>query len=685
MATFTDTIRLVLNMDVDKTASSSLKTLKTDIDNTDGAWGKMKVGAGGAMDFVKNNATGLALGAGAAVAAFATKAVVDFQNVALAAGKFSDATGVSTEDASRFIEVAKDLGIGVEGVEKTIGFMNRTLGQTPEKFAAAGVEIVRTKDGAVDVAATFANVVDVLDKIEDPSKRAAVAQQLLGRSWMQSAELIASGADGVKAALAGVEDAKVMSPAQVAQAKAFRDTMDELQGVLESFTLTIGQHLVPVLTDVAGAVKPVVEGFGKVRDAAEKLADVPIAGTILTNFIHPFENLKKAFDLLPTDDEIHDRLFGEGMDDIEAAISPELLARLDAANTKAREMGSVITRLADAFGPFGESVKQTGKTQEEFEAAVKASAAALHEQADALNEQIDAMHGSADATVASDDAQREFAQAVHDSMTAVDDSTTATNEKADAEREERDAAIDAANAAVELGQRQAEAAGKTQSATGKVDTFNSSLLANAHFATPAARDAIADYILEANGIPASKGTDIKAAIQRGDFDTAARLLGELSAARSAAINADANTAQADRDLDAVAHKPRTSVIQVITRTAGAIFGAKGFDRVPAGGAIVGENYRPEIVNDKFLVSSPTFVPAGAKVTGEQATASLLASGLPRLAEGTFGGEGGVVNVNVSVNVSPGANPVETGRQVYEVLLPYLRTGGAGRLMKELSA
>lgn len=716
MATFTDTIKLVLNLDVDKSASGGLKGIKDDIDNTDGAFSKLKTGAGGAFDFVKENAAGFALGAGAAVAGFAVKAIGDFQDVALGAGQLSSALGISTEEASRLQEVAGDVGINLGVMEKSIGRMNRAVELTPEKFEAAGVAIAHAKDGTVDVIGTFENVVDAINNIEDPTKRAAVAQDLLGRGWQDMSRLIATGADGIKASLAGVEDAKVMSPEQVAQAENFRDTMDDLQGVVESFTLEVGSQLVPMLSDLAGAVIPVVEAFGKMHAIAERVGDIPFAGFIAKNFLNPLNGLQTVAGAVG---DAWDAVFGDGGtvtlsgDNLDDAAHAMAEASREAANlagetfkstdaTKAATDAWVAQQLGvDGAADAGHRLRAMWgvliPTTEEGVAAQKAVAEAAKESADRqkhlddtmsavnakIQEQVDrllALHdesvSAADATLAVDDAQRKFADSVAAATEVNKDAESTADDKTDAVNAERDAMIDAAKAAESKADADGKASGVAATATGKIDAFNTSLLNNAHFATPEAQAAIADYILEANGIPASKGTDIKAAIERGDFDTAAQLLAGLSATRRAAIQAEATNVSATEQQLANLARDR----QMTIRTNSIANAPQGSNKAVAGGGDVAAG-EPVWVGDKYGINSPSaelFVPNTAGHVYNQ-------SQIKRHADGTPGGmAGGGGNVYVTVNVAPGANAVEAGRQIVDALLPYLNSGGGGRLAKAIN-
>ena len=142
-----------------KAAKAAFANFKTDVSNATGAMGKFKAGSNAALGAVKANAGKLAAAGGVALAAFASKGISAFMDLALASGKFADSTGLSVQAASRFIEVGDDIGIEAATIEAALGKMNKTLGATPEAFADARVEIARTSLGAVDVENTFLNVV----------------------------------------------------------------------------------------------------------------------------------------------------------------------------------------------------------------------------------------------------------------------------------------------------------------------------------------------------------------------------------------------------------------------------------------------------------------------------------------------------------------------------------------------
>jgi hypothetical protein len=171
-----ESFKIVIDVATDG-AQKSLKQLRRDVIETDGAFGKMKVASSGALDYLKQNAAAVALTAGTALVTFGVKSVQAFQDTALAAGSFSASTGIAVEDASRLIEVAGDLGISSTDVEGSFLKLSKTLGANSEALAQYGVEVVRAKDGTIDANATFINAVTTIGKIEDSTKRTEAAQR----------------------------------------------------------------------------------------------------------------------------------------------------------------------------------------------------------------------------------------------------------------------------------------------------------------------------------------------------------------------------------------------------------------------------------------------------------------------------------------------------------------------------
>ena len=233
-----------------KAAKAAFNNFKTAVGDAEGGMNKFKAGSKVALDAVAANAAVFGLAAGAAIGKFALKAIGDFQDLALSAGKFSDATGLAVEDASRYIEAAGDIGIPVDKLETAIGRLNKTIGADPDKVRDLGVDLVYLRDGSLDVNETFLNTIDRIKGIKDPAEKAKVASELLGKGWKDMAELIGMGSDKLKASLDSVSDQKIIDENEVRRAREFRDSMDQLRGKFEDITLAVGEKLLPVVQDL---------------------------------------------------------------------------------------------------------------------------------------------------------------------------------------------------------------------------------------------------------------------------------------------------------------------------------------------------------------------------------------------------------------------------------------------------
>lgn len=275
MAGFKERISLIVDLD-SKAATSGLKSFQTSVRDAEGFSGKLKAGVSSLTStftsFIKTP-QGAAVALGAAAAA-AGKLASEASDLGIKIGKLSDATGLSAEDASRWTEVAEDMGIGAEGVAGLIEKMTVNLGKSPDKFDALGISVKRAADGTVDMNATLLTAIERIDGITDPTEKAKVAASLFGKSWAQASELVGMGADKVKKKLDAVGDAKIYSEDQVKDSRDFRDAIADVKDIGEDLAITFGKSLMPAIVNLLHNVTPVVDKFG---DLVEILGDVGFA------------------------------------------------------------------------------------------------------------------------------------------------------------------------------------------------------------------------------------------------------------------------------------------------------------------------------------------------------------------------------------------------------------------------
>jgi hypothetical protein len=286
-----------------RSAEDAFKVFKAKVGEADGAMNKFKAGAGASLDFVKANAASLATAGGAALVAFGAKAVTAFQDLALSADKFSNATGLAVEDASRYMEVLGDIGVEEASLQTGLNKLNRAIADNSAEFAKAGIEIVKADNGATDVNKTFLNTVQALKNIKDPAEKARVATQLLGKGWQELSTVIDLGADRLTASLASVADAKVIDSEEVRRAKELRDTFDNLKDKGEEFALALGETVVPIISDVVEIITKVFNAVEAVTGAVSDFLNMlPGAETDWTQAMSHFEQIGAQLGLTIKDD-----------------------------------------------------------------------------------------------------------------------------------------------------------------------------------------------------------------------------------------------------------------------------------------------------------------------------------------------------------------------------------------------
>lgn len=135
----------------------------------------------------------------------------------------------STEEASRLIQVADDYQISVGSLTSSLQFA--------------------LKNG---FAPTVNNLADLADKylaIQSPTERAAMLTKIFGRNWSELTPLLNAGGDAIKKNAAAIEEGLVLTQQQVINARQLELALDGLEDSWKSTTTTIGNDLIPALTN----------------------------------------------------------------------------------------------------------------------------------------------------------------------------------------------------------------------------------------------------------------------------------------------------------------------------------------------------------------------------------------------------------------------------------------------------
>lgn len=201
---------------------------------------------------------GAAVAVGTAVVGMAT----DFSNTAREIGKFSAISGIGATDASRWVEVAKDAGVEVEGLGASFGKLAQAI--NTGKLEDLGISIGKTKDGATDLGATFLNVVDAYNSTDDAATKAQIAQAAFGKSWQSLVRLLDEGSTTLKSSLADVGQGQIFSQDDIDKGQALYEATDRLSDAMDGLKRAVGEMAAGPLADVADALGGLAEDAQKV-------------------------------------------------------------------------------------------------------------------------------------------------------------------------------------------------------------------------------------------------------------------------------------------------------------------------------------------------------------------------------------------------------------------------------------
>lgn len=253
--------------------------------------------------------------AGVAITGFATQAVMDFVETGSAVNDMALRTGLSAEKLQELGYAAGLSGASMDDVEKAAKRMSMVVFQAGEESKAAGVkqqeawakgstEVVKATGTYTDALGMiglsyqelstltpdqqFLEVGFALAGVEDATMRAALAQQLFGRTGTALLPMLAEGRGGFQAM---ADEARrlgiVMDASSVAAADKMGDSVDKLKAAFRGFAFDVAEVLLPALLRIVNGAQNIMDTFAAWRAANPALFDsiaslVIVIGGVMT-------------------------------------------------------------------------------------------------------------------------------------------------------------------------------------------------------------------------------------------------------------------------------------------------------------------------------------------------------------------------------------------------------------------
>ena len=153
-----------------------------------------------------------------------------FVNYAAQVREMSRLTGTGAEETSKLIQMADDLTISYESLQKSLWFASKN-----------GIEV------NVD---SLASLADQYMALNSPMARADFLAKNFGKSGMDMAKMLEQGGAAVRDLAGSIEGSLVLTDQAVQDAREYEMALEEMNEQVEEAKVGIGQKLVPALTDL---------------------------------------------------------------------------------------------------------------------------------------------------------------------------------------------------------------------------------------------------------------------------------------------------------------------------------------------------------------------------------------------------------------------------------------------------
>lgn len=222
-------------------------------------------------------ATALA-GIGAGLGILALKGVQTFQEVGSEVRTLEKQLGTTAEQASVLRAQGEALGVGVDKLSVGFGILAKHLVANDDVLKQYGIEVTRTSDGSLDFQDILSQLHARFEEIGPSMDRTAMAMNLFGRSGKALVPLLAANDDELRKFAESAQRAGlIMSEEDVTAARELSIAGRELHEAWVGLEVRLGRTVVPMLTDLAGALQGILEVVGPLLPTIMKIGLVFLA------------------------------------------------------------------------------------------------------------------------------------------------------------------------------------------------------------------------------------------------------------------------------------------------------------------------------------------------------------------------------------------------------------------------
>lgn len=462
------------------------------IDKAVGAIGKMPPAALAAGGGVAALAAGLA--------ALAVSSVNELSDLVGDMEMLRSKSGMTLEEVSRLSYAMERTGVSTDDLDEVMEEWGQGLDENIPKLQAMGVAIARNADGTVNSDQTFRNFLSTLRGVEDPARRLAMAQQLIGESAYRIEPAVRASEQAFQDFYDAADDAgAVVGDIDAATVRELENASKDLSQAWRSLQLSAARSVGPAMADFMGTVAALAEKI------AELESKTGILSASMKAVAAPLTAISSGLELVG----VKSRDAAGAADELTAAEQRNEQASDDLTRAE-QERAAAAEEAEEADRRVKEAVDDARAAIREREQAEKDAEQAIRDRVDAVRASVSADYALFDAEQSVLDAEQRLTAATAKLTETVNTYGGESVEAAAAQREVDQAAvgversyISLAHATAEQTIRQAEMNGQMLDSNAKKDILIASLHSVASQMQPGSvpYEAIQSYIAKLQSIP----------------------------------------------------------------------------------------------------------------------------------------------------------------------------------------
>jgi len=177
---------------------------------------------------------------------------------------------VSVKDLASFKLIAEQSGTSLEGVGKGIARLTRSIGEAESGNKQLASALATLGVTARDPKEAFYQLADAVQKIHDPAQRAALLNQVLGKSYQELIPLLEGGGQSLRESAKASESFSVAMAKLAPDADKFNDQLAQIQTNAAGAAASILSKMLPSLNSLIDRFKAGITAAGGFWAAAAK-------------------------------------------------------------------------------------------------------------------------------------------------------------------------------------------------------------------------------------------------------------------------------------------------------------------------------------------------------------------------------------------------------------------------------